>query len=346
MKDRLLYIDLIKAFAMFAVVYIHAASPILYQFGKIDISYWSINNIYNSMMRMAVPLFFMASGALVLNSKQENLSIFFKKRLLKVVIPLIAWSLIYIIFKIYVLNTNTNILEQLILAISKPVYGHLWFLYDIIGLYLFLPILKIFIHNSPKNFHIYYVILWIFSVAIIPLLNKYTGLSITNHMPMMTGYVGYLILGYLLSQLFITRKILYISIGFIFISTLVTILGTYNLSLEAGKFIGFFYSYLSLSTMIQAISYFIVLKYIGENINMNNIKVTSTIITFSATSFGIYLIHPIMLWILRRKEIGIDPLNGDNPIYMVPLTAILAFFMSFFIIYIIQKIPFIKKIVP
>ncbi len=76
-----------------------------------------INNIYNSMMRMAVPLFFMASGALVLNSKQENLSIFFKKRLLKVVIPLIAWSLIYIIFKIYVLNTNTRVKAGIRVAI-------------------------------------------------------------------------------------------------------------------------------------------------------------------------------------------------------------------------------------
>lgn len=346
MANRLLWIDLIKAFAMFAVVFIHAASPILYQFEKIDISYWSINNVYNSMMRMAVPLFFMITGALLLNKKEETLAIFFQNRLLKVFVPLLVWTLIYIFFKKYVLDVDANILEQLIFSISKPVYAHLWFLYDIIGLYLFIPILKVFINNSSKNLQFYFVILWIFSVSIIPLLNKFSVLTITNHMPMISGYVGYLVLGFLLSQLVITKKILYISLLFILFSTLVTIFGTFYLSQDAGKFVGFFYAYLSLPTMIQAIFYFIVLKYIGENINVNNNKMTSTIITLSSTSFGIYLVHPIMLWILRKKEIGIDPLNGNNPIFMVPLTAVLAFFMSFLIIYIIQKIPIVRKIVP
>lgn len=328
---------------MFSVVFLHSAAPILYKIGKIDFSYWMIGNIYDSMVRMAVPLFFMVSGFLLLNSKIEPLNIFFKKRLLKVVIPLIAWTFIYIIFKIYELNQDINIFKHIIYSLNRPEYFHLWFLYTIIGIYLFLPILKVFIKNSSQKLQIYFIILWMVSVSFIPFISNFTGLNIKNHLPMMAGYTGYLVLGYQLAKIKITKKIFYFSLFFIIISTLTTIFGTYYLSEKTNKFISLFYGYFGISTLIQAISYFIFLKYIGENRLIKAIKIPTIITIISTTSLGIYLIHPIYIHLIGK--IGITVLNG-TPLIMVPIVAILTFLLSFITIFMLQKIPIAKKIVP
>ena len=57
MATRLIWIDLLKATAIFLVILIHASSPILYQYGNVNDTYWQIANLYDSMSRMAVPLF-------------------------------------------------------------------------------------------------------------------------------------------------------------------------------------------------------------------------------------------------------------------------------------------------
>jgi len=343
MNNRIIWIDLIKVIAMFAVVFLHSAAPILSKIGHIDFSYWMVGNIYDSMVRMSVPLFFMVSGVLLLNYKKESLSIFFKKRFFRVVIPLIAWSFIYILFKKYGSHQDINIIKHLIYSLNRPEYIHLWFLYTIIGIYLFLPILKVFVKCASQNIQIYFIILWIISVSILPFINYFTGLSIKSYMPMMAGYIGYLVLGYQLAKIEITKKLFYIAIFFMFVSTLGTVFGTYYLSEKAGKYIGFFYDYFSISTLIQSISYFIFLKYIGENVLNRFMIISQAMITISMTSLGIYLIHPIYIAILRKIGITIFVLH---PSLMIPIVAILTFVLSFITIFIIQKTSFGKIITP
>lgn len=343
MTNRILWIDLIRVFSIFSVVFLHSAAPILYKFETIDFSDWMTGNIYDSMVRMAVPLFFMISGVLLLNSKEESLLTFFQKRFLKVVIPLIAWSFIYIIFKKYGANQDINIIKNMIYSFNRPEYYHLWFLYAILGIYLFLPILKIFINNSSKNLQLYFIVLWVISVTIIPFINEMSDLPIKSYTPMMAGFIGYFVLGYQLAKIQITKRIFYISIFFIIVSTLITVYGTYYLSEKVNKFDNFFYGYRSISTLIQAISYFIFLKYISENILSKSIKTSKAIMTLSITSLGIYLIHPIYIKILTKLEISVW--NG-NPLVMIPIVAILTFLLSFLTIFIIQKIPIVKRIAP
>lgn len=343
MLNRVIYIDLIKVFSIFAVVFLHSAAPILDKIGEIDFSDWMTGNIYDSMARMAAPLFFMVSGTLLLNAKEEPLTIFFKKRFLKIFIPLMAWSFIYIIFKKYGAHQDINIFKQMIYSLNEPVYFHLWFLYAILGIYLFLPILKIFIKYSSQNIQIYFIVLWVFSVSIVPFINYFSGLSIKSYMPMMAGYTGYFVLGYYLAKIRITKRVFYISLFSIFISTFGTVFGTYYLSEKASRFIDFFYTYFSVSTLIQAISYFIILKYIGENNFSNSVKKSRVISALSITVYGIYLIHPIYIRILNR--LGINVFIG-NPIMTVPAIAILTFLLSFLTIFIMQKIPIAKQIAP
>ena len=252
---------------------------------------------------MAVPLFFMISGALLLNQKNEPLSRFFSKRFTKVIIPLIGWSIIYILFRKYSLHQNIDISDHLIELFYKKQYFHLWFLYTLIGLYLFIPIFKIFVNNSSRLLQLYFLCLWILTVAVIPMINKFSIIIIPNYIPMLSGHIGFLLIGYMLSKIDIPKKIFMISIILIFISTYITTVGTHTLSLEVGKFQSFFYKNLSITTIIQSISYFIAIKYLAEKFTTTKILNNTLITQLSLTSFGVYLIHPIILKILRNLDV-------------------------------------------
>jgi surface polysaccharide O-acyltransferase-like enzyme len=66
----------------------------------------------------------------------------------------------------------------------------------------------------------------------------------------------------------------------------------------------------------------------------------------SRASFGIYLIHVIvMVEIFSRSPLSILAMTG-SAIYMIPLLGLLGFAISFILIFVMQKIPFLKYIVP
>ena len=346
MSNRLLWIDLIKIFSMFSVIILHAASPILYRLNHIDFSDWMSGNIYEGMVRMAVPLFFMVSGVLLLGSKkEESLVDFFKKRFSKVVIPLLVWSFIYILITKYSHGKDIDILTHILYSFNKPQYYHLWFMYAILGIYLILPILKVFIQNSSKELQIYFVSIWFVVAVALPFFNHFhfIQLWIKSYLPMMIGYMGYLVLGYLLAQIKLNKKIVFTALIFIVLASTATIYGTYQLSIEANKFVGYLHGNFGPFTFILAVSYFIVLRYIGEKFLSDTSKVSQTITLLSATSLGIYLVHPIFLRVFNK--LGFNVFAG--PAYlMVPAVALGTFIASFIVIYLIQKIPVVKQIAP
>ena len=331
---------------MLAVIILHASSPILYRLNHIDMNDWMTGNIFEGMVRMAVPLFFMVSGVLLLGSKkEEGLATFFKKRFSKVVIPLVVWSLIYILINKYSHGKDIDILTHILYSFNKPQYYHLWFMYSILGIYLILPILKIFMQNSTKELQIYFVGLWFVVAIALPFFNHFhfIQLWVKSHLPMMVGYMGYLVLGYLLAQIKLNKKIFFTALFFVFLASFATIYGTYILSIEAGKFKGYFHGNFGLFTFTLAVAYFIVLKYIGEKILVNHHKISQTITLISASSLGIYLIHPIFLRVFNK--LGFNVFAG--PAYlMIPAVALVTFACSFIVIYLIQKIPVVKQIAP
>src|SRR4030095_7640839 len=90
-------LDVLRVFAVFMVVVIHVSAPVLYEFGIMPSSFAMWENFYDSLSRMSVPLFFLTSGYLILG-KSETILEFYKKRLIKVLVPLMAWSIFYFLW--------------------------------------------------------------------------------------------------------------------------------------------------------------------------------------------------------------------------------------------------------
>ncbi len=127
MNQKLIWPDLLKVSSIFFVILLHTSMPYLYRFNSISLINWQIANIFDSLSRMAVPVFFMISGAIYLNRPGINLMTFYKDKFIKIVFPLFFWSIVYLFWDKYYLNSDIDLLHQVIQKLYLPKFYHLWF---------------------------------------------------------------------------------------------------------------------------------------------------------------------------------------------------------------------------
>lgn len=347
-KQNQIWVDYVRVFATFCVVFLHSAAPLLYKYNELSAIDWWVGNFYDSVVRICVPLFFMISGYLLLE-ENESLKFFFQKRIRKVLIPLVAWSLIYVFWKAYYEKTTLLSFYSFYSLAISPAYDHLWFLYAIIGIYLFVPILRIIVKNTSRTILNYYLLLWFFATSIIPLMEQVTGLKSKIDLLSISGFSGYLVMGLLLGKYRSTTKAAIASAVVFIACTFITFAGTYLLTIRnKGVFFGYFYGYQSPNVIIASAAALVFIKHLVENSNIfQRPALLSIVHSLSSASFGIYLIHAIFLYLLSAGDFGFT-LSGlvGNPIYNIPATAATAFLLSYFSIVAIKKIPIIKRIAP
>lgn len=91
-QNRIVYFDIMRIVGMFFVIYMHVASLPLS--GEIN-GEWLVLSAVTSLAYIAVPLFFMMSGYLILTSeKTKDISVLIRHRLPHLIIPLMFWTII------------------------------------------------------------------------------------------------------------------------------------------------------------------------------------------------------------------------------------------------------------
>ena len=336
MKESIDWIARLRTTATFAVIILHVSALILDKYGEVSEEIWLIGNFYDSSVRFCVPIFFMLSGALLLD-RDYKLSIFFKKRFFRIIPPLIFWSLVYIFYGVFVVSESNIVLFDLLKKIIRNLLNgskyHLWFVYTLLGLYLFVPILRKWIKHATKTDIHYFLIIWLATtVYSIPYFKMYLpDIYLVNF----SGYIGYLVLGYYLAKKEIKNK--FVPLACILIGIGITFFGTYYLTKINGVFSSDFYGYLSLNVILSATGVFLLFK----NLKIKNQNIEKAFSFFSKHSFGIYLVHVLVLILLNN--IGIN-WKFMNPIVSIPVTAGICFLLSGLIIYLLRKIKYVEYI--
>ena len=101
-EKKIVYISLSKIIASYGVIVLH-----LNHFWYFDLKKkknWIIENIYETLFYFSVPFFALCIGATLLNFKERyGLYEYNKRRFIKVFIPLIGWTIILYLYKVYIL---------------------------------------------------------------------------------------------------------------------------------------------------------------------------------------------------------------------------------------------------
>ncbi|HYT45383.1 MAG TPA: acyltransferase family protein, partial [Methylomirabilota bacterium] len=154
--QRMLWPDVIRIIAIYLVVQIHTSyTPPSWQ--------WLVTILFKFGV-MGVPLFVILSGALLLG-KQEDYKTFFRKRCMRVLLPWIVWTFLYMIYFFKVnhhqtianfFTAHTSPFSQWLHFFLVTFLTELWFLPMIFSLYLITPLLRIITiyANDSDNFYL------------------------------------------------------------------------------------------------------------------------------------------------------------------------------------------------
>lgn len=344
-KANIQWLDTLRTLATLGVIVIHISSPIINMAFAGNMNHWWIGNVLMSLTRYAVPMFLMLSGATMI-TREYDVKEFYKKRLTRVILPFLFWMVVYFFFRYFTLpvkNPPTGISSILSWAgnlfLNEGVSKHFWYIYMIIFIYLFVPILGKFARSVKSSVMLVILAIWI-CIAVYSTrfpANMYQFTS-TARLVKYVIYAGYLFLGYFLYKNIEINKNQRIAALLIFASTVaVSAIYTYAVSISKKSADQSIYNYLSFNTILQTASLFILIKNVSLKSNILQ-KLNATI---SDYSYGIYLVHVMVLGIFYNHGIF---WTMAHPLISVPVVFILTLITSFITISILRKIPYGKYI--
>lgn len=324
--------DVLRLIGIIGVIIIHVTAENMY--GSVDKN-TLINNFYNSLVHSwAVPLFITISGALILTKPDLNIIKVYKKYIPRILFCFIFWHFFYYYYQ----NRDFNIIRCLNYFVTGNTYPHLWYLYLMLGFYIISPILKRLADNLNQKELIYLLSIGFFINSFIPTLNNIFDLDLSVYFDSLlvlkiSPFIFYYLLGYYLSK----YNVKHYKIMFALFILLIILLSVYQntLSVEQNVLINY-----STNTNILAIFFIVPVftiakKYFNERYN-KKIEIIGSL------TFGVYLIHFIVEKIFFK--FGIYS-NMINPVVGVPLTVLIVTIISYFISFIIYKIPYVNKII-
>ena len=339
------WVDLARVVATLLVVTVHASAPVVDNFSAASRAEWRVANVYDSIARVSVPLFFMLSGHLLLG-KVEPLADFFRKRFGKIVVPWLAWSAFYLAWSDFLLHRRHGLLGGARAILEGQVHFHLWFLYALLGLYLFTPILRLYAARATRGDHVYFIAIWFLAVAVLPCLHELAGLQVGIAFGSFTGYVGYFVLGRLIGEAPSSPRGSRIAAALVAAGLTTTIVGTALMTSRRGELQDLLYRFLSPTTIVTSGAALYLLKALGSRFRPPPL-VDRLISMLCAQSFGIYLVHPFVMDILAQPRFGIG-LHGQafQASLAIPATIVVTVVASSLITALLRRIPALRQTVP
>lgn len=328
-QKRIYFIDYARAFAILLVVLCHVTEA---TFGAGQ-SHWFIYTFIHDFGRLGVPLFFMISGVLQLR-KSVAPGEFYKKSILPLLLVSEVWIVInYAINSLYMGDSFTiqGLLGQ-VLFLGPLKLPHMWFIPEIIILYLMMPFIALVVKQFSLRkmllpLGIMYVTCFVFPSVFGEL--GQADPSPLLYAPILGGMAGfYLLVGYYLSSSKITNKI---KTRQLLLVLIISILLNFVLQCLMHNELQSVYPldwYTNPFHVIMASLILILIKRFLDN----KTKVYSVIRHISSATFGIFFLHYFVILILKNY------LSGFGQLIWFSVALISSFAISCAIVVVTSKI--------
>lgn len=327
-RQNIGWVDLLRVLACFLVVFSHSSDAFTGQFDNDRASF--LTGVFSgSFVRSCVPLFVMMTSVLLLPVKID-LSTFYRKRIGRILVPLVFWSILTpILFFVYFnyinpdsqnpLITTELTLDSLWVKLYTFIFNFnfdtvpMWYLYMLIGLYLVMPILSHWLQQASRKEIKLVLSLWGVSLFIpylkmvAPLLGyqgNYGNMGLWGVCDWndygtfyyFSGFIGYLILAYYLVKFPLQwnwKKTLSITIPMFLVGYAIT---SYGYILTQNAYPGN-YAYLEIVWYFAGINVFMMTFPVFVIIQKAKVPTLPWMSRLASMTFGIYLCHYLFVFV-------------------------------------------------
>lgn len=375
-RETIAWVDLLRIIACFLVVLAHACDPFVAKFDD-NPSEFLTGALFGSLVRPCVPLFVMISGVLLLPVRTD-MGAFYSRRAKRILIPLIFWSMmlpiLYYLYINFCISGTANpaiVMENYTLkATLTKMYTFvfnfnydttpLWYLYMLIGLYLFLPIISAWLTQASQKDIKRFLYIWVVS-TIVPYIQMaapslgYTGnygsmglfgVCLWNAFGIFyyfSGFLGFAVFAYYLKRFPLNwtwKKTLSVTIPLFLLGYAITAFGFiltqkyFPGSYDNLEVVWYFYG---INVLMMTVAVYITIQKI-------NISPSFLLSKVASLTFGVYLCH--FVFVQFGYDLVYSQLDIDLPAFIqIPLIAIISFTISLLLIWLMSLNRFTRKVI-
>ena len=361
-NERITFLDYVRVFACFLVMLVHASENYYPGPGSTDMAgpQAVIANqtdricvsVYDGFSRMSVPLFIIVSAFLLVPKKEEQTTReFYKRRFKRVLPPFLVFSVLYATLPLLwgQIDGATSLRDLSRIFLNFPTLaGHLWFMFPLFGLYLFIPVISPWLSKASAREERFFILLFLISTCI-PFLNRWAGevwgQCFWNEFHLLwyfSGYLGYIVLAHYIKVhlQWSDRTKLLAGGAMVLAGAAATILSFYiqavpgvihsTPELEIG------WSFCTLNVVCLTTGAFLMFSCIHQ---ANPPRI---ILSLSKLSYGMYLMH--IFWLHLWSVVSMQTLHLPTPV-SIPFIAICTFICCALTTKIVSLLPGSKWIV-
>jgi surface polysaccharide O-acyltransferase-like enzyme len=365
-KEHVVWLDLVRLVAMFTLVCCHCANPFNWTPEGVpvntDIKFWGA--IWGSMLRHSVPLFVMITGALLLPIRGDAAP-FYKKRIGRIFFPFAIWSIVYCLFPVIVglfgggkeliiacfpyagadfltQSLSVSLKHIAMIPLNFSTLGvHMWYIYLLIGLYLYMPIFSSWVEKASERAKLWFLVAWGVT-TLLPYYSYYVemyllGTCTWNSFGMLyyfAGFNGYLLLGhYLKNRSWSIKKVLLLGVPMFAAGYFITLFGYRHMTgipNHTEPMAELFWTTNSLNVVLMVIPLFMACKVV----KIKSDRIQQMLANLTLCGFGIYMIHYFFIGpaVLLMRALGVH--LG----LQIPLGAVVALSVSWILVAITYRI--------
>lgn len=293
---RVVWLDALRIVAILAVITIHTVSPLTA--GATVATFtptWWVASTMNVASLWCVPVFVMISGGLLLQPpKPQPATVFYRRRLHRIAIPLVFWSAVYLALRPTFFGehlTKTQAAHDL--ATGHP-YLQMYYMYVIAGLYAVTPLLRpVLARTSGNRLRQLAVAVLAFNVADYTL-GAFFGAGGVNALTEWLPFLGYFLAGAWLMRSPIRTATARRAGLLAIVAAAATVVGTALLIHVLGWTGGgrYLLGYQSPTVAIMSCGLFLAVRARSE---LAGWRPRRWVARVGEATFGVFLLHPLLL---------------------------------------------------